>query len=457
MSSEFKLKNGETVLTVSDLNADARFLLEKNLGDVLVEGEISNLATPASGHIYFSLKDGSAQVRCAMFRNKNLKLKFAPENGLKVIVKARASLYEGRGEFQLIVETMFSSGEGLLQLEFIKLKEKLQKEGLFDDAHKKPLPLFPKRIAVITSATGAAIRDIVSVIERRYPLVELLIVPALVQGDDAAAQLCSSLQSISQHNDIDTIILSRGGGSAEDLAAFNDEDLARLIYGCKIPVVSGIGHEIDFTIADFVADVRAPTPSAAAEVTTPDIAKLSKRVNDAEMALLVLAKRQVGSCKIKLEAFKQRLQMQSPAILIENRYQKLDYLQQKLFSAVNGRITACRHKLEIKRSDLQRLSPQSALRQKNTALESFKKRLSTAAEKSYSANREKLALLSARLEGVSPLRTLQRGYSLALKEDGSVISNEKTVSPGEKINIRLSKGALTCKILNKEISHDKTT
>ena len=258
------------IFTVSDLNREARELLEGHFPLVWVEGEISNLARPSSGHIYFSLKDEAAQVRCAMFKMRNRLLNFQPENGQQVLARARISLYEARGDFQLIIEHMEETGDGALRRQFELLKHKLFEEGLFDESHKRELPSLPTRLGVITSPSGAAIRDILSVLKRRFPGIPILIYPVPVQGNEAPPAIIDAIKTAGIRKDCDLLILARGGGSLEDLWAFNDESVARAIYHCPIPVVTGIGHEIDFTIADFVADFRAPTPSAAAEYISPD-------------------------------------------------------------------------------------------------------------------------------------------------------------------------------------------
>ena len=274
--------NPRDIYSVSRLNREVRALIENNFPSVWVQGEISNLARPASGHIYFSLKDENAQVRCAMFRNSNRLLKFKPTDGMQVLVRASAGLYENRGDYQLIVDHMEEAGAGLLQRRFEELKTKLAQEGLFDTEHKQDIPSFPDRIGIITSPSGAAVRDVLSVLNRRFPGIPVLIYPIPVQGDDAPPQIVRMINKACQHNDCDVLILTRGGGSLEDLWAFNDERVARAVFDCQIPLVCGVGHEIDFTIADFVADVRAPTPSAAAELVSPDRLEWTNRVSRTE-------------------------------------------------------------------------------------------------------------------------------------------------------------------------------
>ena len=300
------------VFSVARLNREARAILEGHFPLIWVEGELSNLARPSSGHLYFSLKDEQAQVRCAMFKPRNQLLGFKPDNGMQVLARARVSLYEGRGEFQLIIEHMEEAGDGALRRAFEQLKSKLAAEGLFDAAHKKPLPVLPRRIGVVTSPTGAAIRDILSVLKRRFPAIPVLVYPVPVQGQGAAEKIAGAIRLAAQHGECDVLIISRGGGSLEDLWAFNEEVVARAIYDCALPVVSGVGHEIDFTIADFVADHRAATPSAAAEMVSPDQADWLQQLRGFELRLTQLLRAMLGRNRQQLVWLEQRLQQQEP-------------------------------------------------------------------------------------------------------------------------------------------------
>ncbi|MEX0952072.1 MAG: exodeoxyribonuclease VII large subunit, partial [Gammaproteobacteria bacterium] len=312
------------IFSVAELNRTARALLEGEFPSIWVEGEISNLARPASGHLYFSLKDSKAQVRCALFKNRALGLKTRPENGMQVLLRAGVSLYEGRGEFQLIVEYLEPAGAGALQRAFEELKRKLEAEGLFDPAHKQTLPAFPKRIGVITSPSGAAIRDVLNVLKRRYPGVEVIIYPAPVQGADAPAKLKRMLDVAIARNEVDVLLLTRGGGSLEDLWAFNDEPLARAIHACPLPIVSAVGHEIDFTIADFVADQRAATPSAAAELLSPDQTQLLRQLARYESLLDRQMQQQLRSRKDRINSLQKRLP--HPQRTLQQISQRLDDL-----------------------------------------------------------------------------------------------------------------------------------
>ena len=326
------------VYTISQLNSTARQLLEDNFPPILVEGEISNLARPSSGHIYFSLKDEFAQVRCAMFRNQNHGLDFTPENGMHVLVKAQVSIYEQRGDYQLIIYHMEAAGAGILRKKFEQLKKKLLAEGLFAKEHKKTIPKLPNCIGVITSATGAAIRDIISVLKRRFASIPIIIYPTQVQGDQAAGQIVKAIETANQHNKCDVLIMARGGGSLEDLWPFNEEIVARSIFASQIPIVSGIGHEVDFTIADFVADVRAATPSAAAELITPDSAEW------------------IDMLKNLPNKFAQLLN-----IKLRNYAQNLDNLEQRLSLAINNFLKHKEAKLINLSRALEAISPLATL------------------------------------------------------------------------------------------------
>jgi len=341
----------ENIYTVSRLNSEVRFLLEDTFPFVWVEGEISNFAAPNSGHWYFSLKDAAAQVRCAMFRGSQRKLNFTPKDGSHVLIKARVSLYENRGEFQLIAEHMEERGEGKLRRAYEALKKKLEAAGLFADEHKKPLSSFPQQIGVITSATGAAIRDILTVLKRRAPYIPVIIYPTLVQGETAAPTIVKAIEIANERNECDVLILARGGGSLEDLWPFNEEIVAQAIFKSKLPIISGIGHEIDFTIADFVADQRAPTPSAAAEIATPDKAELLQGLERNHQALMRQVQRFLHTKKEQLHWMQRHLLQQHPKHRITQRIQQLDFhegallqLQKNLFH----RLTIQLHELDAR-------------------------------------------------------------------------------------------------------------
>ncbi|MFO1352844.1 MAG: exodeoxyribonuclease VII large subunit [Gammaproteobacteria bacterium] len=391
------------IYTVSKLNAAVRALLEGEFALIWLEGEISNLARPASGHLYFSLKDSTAQIRCALFRNRSQALDTSRiANGQQVLVRARVSLYEPRGDYQLIVEHLEDAGEGMLRRAFEALKAKLAAEGLFDSERKRPLPRFPTRIGVITSPSGAAIRDVLSVLRRRFPALPVLLYPVQVQGETAAAEIVQALQLASARRDCEVLLLVRGGGSLEDLQAFNTEIVARAIHASAIPVVSGVGHEIDFTIADFVADLRAPTPSAAAELASPDRAEWLERVH-------------------RLEA--------------------------RLASAFRGRFDQRRQRLDWLAQHLARLRPDRRLQALMQRTDEWEQRLRQALRHALSQRRQRLAELSRALHGVSPLQTLARGYAVVRRyPQGELLRSAAQTQPGERIEAQLGEGRLICQV-----------
>ncbi|HEY0682875.1 MAG TPA: exodeoxyribonuclease VII large subunit [Steroidobacter sp.] len=479
------------VYTVARLNKEARTLLERGLPSLWLEGEISNLSRPSSGHWYFSLKDESAQLRCAMFRQKNMMARFTPKDGMHVLTRGRVSLYEPRGDYQFIADHMEEAGEGVLRRRFELLKNKLAAEGLFDAARKRALPRLPKRIGVVTSPTGAAIRDVLNILRRRFCTIPVLIYPVQVQGASAAGQIAATIRLASARAECDVLIVARGGGSLEDLWAFNEEVVARAIFDCQIPVVSGVGHEVDFTIADFVADVRAPTPSGAAEIAAPDcnewtrsVALLSRRANAAMV-------RHVASCQQRLVWLERRLAQVHPGVELRQKAQRLDELEQRLIRVVRGglqerkstlvhlaahlrqrspalRVAAARGRLEIARKTLgtslqRRLSlldsrlrhAAGSLRQHSPALRisALRGRVEIASNSMDSLLHRRLHKLDARLRlaagklnAVSPLATLQRGYAIVTDADGKVVTDATSVEHGDVIETRLSRGSLQARV-----------
>ena len=388
------------IYTVSQLNSEARFLLEDAFPFVWVEGEISNFAAPHSGHWYFSLKDTAAQVRCAMFRGQQRKLGFTPKDGMHVLVKARVSLYENRGEFQLIAEEMEERGEGQLRRAFEALKKKLEVAGLFDPAKKKPIPTFATQIGIITSPTGAAIRDILIVLKRRFPCLPVIIYPTLVQGAEAAPNIVSAIELANRRKECDLLILARGGGSLEDLWPFNEEIVAHAIYQSELPIISGVGHEVDFTIADFVADKRAATPSQAAEMASPDQTELRQlctrflqQINRAMLTKFTHMKQQ-------LEWMGKHLYQQHPKSKLTEKMQRLDYCELTLVNSIKQKLS-----------------------QLNT----------------------QLTKSAATLNAISPLATLSRGYAIVNK-DKILVRDTNQVSEGDQIQVRLATGSLDCTV-----------
>ena len=387
------------VLSISELNRRARELLEIHMPLLWVEGEISNFSQPSSGHWYFTLKDENAQVRCAMFRGRNQLVKFKPAAGDFVSARVRVSLYEGRGEFQLIVEHMEEAGFGLLQKRFEELKNKLQQEGLFDDIHKQELPEFCQRVAVITSATGAAIRDVLHVLERRFPLMEVQIIPTLVQGNEAIEQIAKAIELANRAPGIDVILLCRGGGSIEDLWAFNSERVARAIFASKRPLVSAVGHEVDFTSADWVDDLRAPTPSAAAELISQDAEDLLETFEGYQILCGNALARRLQKYREKIQYLARRVR--HPGERLQQRAQQLDQLEIRLRN--------CKHSIIDKRQSM-------------------------------------LQKLSGMLDVVSPLATLQRGYAIALNNNGKALTSVKQVKPGDKVQVRVHDGSFNTQV-----------
>jgi len=432
------------IYSVSQLNSEVRHLIEKNFSSVWVQGEISNLARPASGHIYFSLKDPSAQIRCAMFRMSNRLLNFKPQDGMQVLVRANVSLYETRGDYQLIVDHMEESGYGLLQRKFEELKVKLAEQGLFDVEHKQEIPAFPSRIGVITSPSGAAIRDVLSVLKRRFPAIPILIYPIPVQGEEAPPKIVNMIKKANQRQDCDVIILTRGGGSLEDLWAFNDERVAHAIHDCKIPIVCGVGHEVDVTIADFVADVRAPTPSAAAELVSPNRDEWLLRVTRLKAQLLNEQIQRLTQAQQKLTWLTKRIQ--HPQQRIQRIAQRLDELEQRLTHLLrlqqhtrSNRLTNLIHRLQ-QSSPVQRLQKLSYQRQ---ALE---QRMQIAINNRLVARKYQLTTLSRALDAVNPLSTLGRGYAIVRKTDGSIVRDANSLKIGEELSTQLQRGSVQSKV-----------
>lgn len=435
-------QNNASILTVSQLNRLARQLLEDHFPAVQVQGEISNFAQPASGHWYLTLKDSNAQVRCAMFRNRNMFVRCKPRDGMQVVVKARLSLYEGRGDYQLLLESMEDAGAGALRQAFERLYLKLQQEGLFAPETKKPLPALPRHVAVITSPTGAAIRDVISVFRRRFPATQLTIVPVSVQGQQAAAEMIAALAKVNARqgclHDVDTILLTRGGGSLEDLWCYNDESLARAIHASALPLVSAVGHEVDFTIADFVADVRAATPSAAAELLSPSREHMRTR-------LKVLAARQAAFISGQLQAAKRQLagtskRLRHPGRRLQEQSQRLDLLELRLSRALQRQRQQSSQLLQVLQKRLVLQSPDRVLAGRRQLAQTLLQRLQQAMRGRLQHARLRLGTQSHALHTVSPLATLSRGYSLTTTADNHVLTSYGQVQPGATIQTRLAEG-----------------
>jgi exodeoxyribonuclease VII large subunit len=433
------------VYTVSRLNREVRLLLERGFGILWLEGEISNLARPSSGHWYFSLKDAGAQVRCAMFRQRNMLCAVAPRDGQKVLVRARIGLYEPRGEFQLIIDHLEDAGLGALKRQFEELTARLAAEGLFAADRKRALPKLPKRIGIITSPTGAAVRDVLHVLARRFPAIPVLIYPVPVQGAKAAADIIAALTVAARRAECDVLILARGGGSLEDLWAFNDEALARAIVASPIPVITGIGHEVDFTIADFAADVRAPTPSAAAELVVPDAQDWLESVGRLNARLQRGMRRRIAEHRQRLLWLTGRAALVSPSARLREQAQRLDELEQRLTRALRRRLLERRERLRWLSGRAALVSPAARLAQQAQRLGSLQQRLERASLAALRRARERLKPLVRTLNAVSPLATLERGYAI-VSIGGVILRDAATVEPGTLIEARLATGRLRARV-----------
>jgi exodeoxyribonuclease VII large subunit len=430
------------IYSVSRLNREARQMLETGLGKLWIAGEISNLARPASGHIYFSLKDAQAQVRCAMFRNANRSLKFRPENGTQVLVQARVSIYEGRGEFQLIADQMEEAGEGLLRRKFEELKAKLDAEGLFSEDRKQLLPAIPATIGVVTSPTGAAIRDIINILQRRYPAANIIIYPTRVQGKGANNEIVAAINSAVQRAECDVLIIARGGGSLEDLNSFNEENVARCIVHCPIPTVSGVGHEVDITIADLVADVRAPTPSGAAELVAPDRSEILRLLSDLQRRATLTLKQRIKNLGGNLQQFDTRLRRLHPGAIMDQLRQEADELINRLVAVVDAKMAAQSAQRRLLTLRLRHAAPAIRLERLQKQISSNVQSLTVEIRKIISGLNTRTAVAAGSLNAVSPLATLERGYAIVRDSSGQVRMDASALKPGDAVDIQLAHGRL---------------
>lgn len=433
------------IYSVSQLNREVKGLIESQFPLIWIEGEISNLARPASWHLYFSLKDTQSQVRCAMFRGKNSLLRFRPENGMQVLIFARVSLYEGRGEFQLIAERMEPAGEGALQLAFDQLKAKLDREGLFDPALKRAVPDYPTRVGIVTSATGAALRDILSVLRRRFPSLEVVIYPTLVQGEGAAKNITKMIRCANQRAECDVLIVSRGGGSLEDLWAFNEEVVARAIADSDLPIVSGVGHEIDFTIADFVADVRAPTPSAAAELISPDQLEMRQTLSSYQNWFFDQTQRRLTDLAQRVDWLEKRLI--SPQQRLDTLSERSKNLQHRLRQQIQQTLLRRHSELAQATSRLREHNPSRVIAAHQATTQHYQQRLAYAMQHRLSEDKARFAQSARALNTVSPLATLDRGYAIVSSETQAVISDQASVQAGDRVTARLAHGELVCDVI----------
>lgn len=436
-----------TVYAVSELADILRGLIEDSLPSVWVSGEISNFSRPASGHWYFTLKDDRAQLRCAMFKNVNYYVRPQPKDGDAVLVRAKVGIYPARGELQLIVEHLEAAGTGALLRAFEQLKAKLAAEGLFDAALKRPLPKLPRRIGIITSGTGAALQDILNALRRRWPLAEVALYPVPVQGKEAPPAIIRALRELPVRAPVDVILLARGGGSLEDLWAFNDEGVARAIRACPVPVVSGVGHEIDFTIADFAADVRAATPTAAAELATPDIGERYAQVDTLDIALITLTRRRLLALRERLMQLSARVQTLHPGRRLHERAQRLDELDERLRHAMRGRLAAKRDALLRAGRRFDTAAPLPKLLARHERVAMLASRLRLQGRNLLTDRSSRLRQAEALLNSLNPSAVLERGYALALSADGRVLRDAAAVAAGERVTIRLGRGGFDADVV----------
>ncbi|BFT82623.1 exodeoxyribonuclease VII large subunit [Enterobacter pseudoroggenkampii] len=429
-----------SIYTVSRLNQTVRLLLEQEMGQVWISGEISNFTQPSSGHWYFTLKDDTAQVRCAMFRNSNRRVTFRPQHGQQVLVRANITLYEPRGDYQIIVESMQPAGEGLLQQKYEQLKARLSAEGLFDQQNKKKLPSPAHCVGVITSKTGAALHDILHVLKRRDPSLPVIIYPTAVQGDDAPGQIVRAIELANARQECDVLIVGRGGGSLEDLWSFNDERVARAIFASLIPVVSAVGHETDVTIADFVADLRAPTPSAAAEVVSRNQLELLRQIQNGQQRLEMAMDYFLANRTRRFTQLHHRLQQQHPQLRLARQQTVLERLRQRMNVAVDAQLKRAVSRQQRVTQRLNQQNPQPKIYRAQTRIQQLEYRLAETLRARLSTTRERFGNAVTHLEAVSPLSTLARGYSVTTATDGKVLKQTKQVNTGDVLTTRLSDG-----------------
>jgi exodeoxyribonuclease VII large subunit len=439
-------RSAEHVYTPSELNLEVKLHLEAGFPRVVIEGEISNLARPASGHLYFSLKDDRAQIRCAMFRSAALRAKLRPANGMLVQARGRISLYEPRGEYQFIVDGLQEAGEGLLQRRFEELKKKLESEGLFDAARKRPLPPCPARIALVTSPSGAAVRDLLHVLRRRWPVARVRLYPVRVQGEEAPGEIRRAIEAANRHGWAELLIVGRGGGSLEDLMAFNEESVARAAADSRIPLISAVGHETDFSICDFVADLRAPTPSAAAELATPDGAALSVQF---DRQLRQLQRRIEGNLQRdgqRLDHLAHRLQQRHPVNRLHEQARQLDALRLRAEGAARRRLDRAAMQLDAAASRLRARRPDQRLRELGARLARLRRDLDRAAQRALKARRDRLEGLGRTLAAVGPEGTIARGYAVLRGPDDAVVTRVGQVETGDPVSAQLSDGMIDLRV-----------
>ena len=447
---QFNLQPDRRALSVSELTARIRDLLAKNFNDISVEGEISNCREAQSGHFYLTLKDEKAQIRCVWFKQQMRGVKFRPEDGLKVTVRGSISVYEQRGEYQIYVESMEPAGRGALQLAFEQLKKRLEVEGLFDAKHKKPLPLLPSRIGLITSPKGAAVRDVVRILRRRFHNVHLTVFPVRVQGDGSAEEIARALRFFNQRRLVDVLILARGGGSMEDLWCFNEEIVARAIFDSEIPIISGVGHETDFTIADFVADVRASTPSAAAELVVQTRREFDKHIAELQAALAEQIRYRILVLSRRVHELGASRGFRRPLDLLRQQRQRADEMTSRLAHGLRARLEQSRKRHTAAHLRIFRFDFRARISALRIRLERHATELGRHVERFSRMKREHLEKLLVQLQERSPLKVLERGYSIVTDASGAVLRDSAQVTVGDSVSIQLHKGKLSTEVKKKE-------
>lgn len=436
--------DGEYIFSVRELNQAARASLENHFQVLWVSGEISNLTHPASGHMYFTLKDASAQVRCAWFRGKQGPTRFQIENGQQVLVKALVTIYPERGDYQLVVEKIELAGLGLLQQQLEALKRKLQARGLFDQAHKKPLPSFPKTIGIITSETGAALQDVLTVLKRRAPFIKVLVYGCQVQGNDAPPSIMKALKRADKEGLCDVLLITRGGGSLEDLWAFNNEQLAEMIFACTTPIVSAVGHEIDFSISDLVADIRAATPSAAAELISPDTAHLLDMFSKKQTTLSFLMRRLLENYSYSVDQIAKGLK--HPKQRLGEQHLKLRFFEDRLAQLIHKQISVKNNQLQVVKHGLEINSPGVKIKQKIATIKQTELDLKAHLKKTLVNKNNQFHLQLERLETLSPMGVLRRGYAIIYSNEQQVIDTVKKVKKAQKLTLRFADGSVICEV-----------
>ncbi|HZG70457.1 MAG TPA: exodeoxyribonuclease VII large subunit [Chondromyces sp.] len=447
--------NPQPYLTVKALTKyiKRKFDADPHLKNVHVKGEISNLKMHSSGHMYFTLKDDSARILAVMFSSANRALKFRPENGMQVLLKGDIAVYESGGQYQIYVKEMQPDGIGALYLAYEQLKEKLEREGLFSPDLKRPLPPYPKVIGVITSPTGAAVRDVITTIRRRYPIAKVLVYPALVQGENAAPSIVSSIQKANNDGQAEVLIVGRGGGSIEELWAFNEEAVARAIRGSDIPVISAVGHETDFTIADFVADMRAPTPTGAAELAVPHLDEVLERVYTRKTRLVRAMSERIRRERKRYENARHSYILRNPQALYRQKAERLDRLTEKFERHQQLYLSSLKDHISRQTEQLQRNYPGKRILLANEQLVQLKTQLERRMEGLMKEKAYQFGQTLSMLEALSPLKVMERGYSLAYKEDGTLLKSSHQVEPGNKIKVRLGDGDVHCQVESIEVNN----